>query len=379
MNEILFEEGGLSETVLEISWSKIQNNISNFRKKQDKNSLLMLMVKASAYGNGAVGICKLVEENQLADYLGVASLDEGIELRDAGIHLPIMVQNPIASRWDVLVEYCLEAEIHSLDLLTSFSEFLAKDDELLNSQYPIHLKFNTGMNRLGIDSSELDQLIIQLKNKKGWQVKSILTHLSSAGMKEEDEFTLKQIKEFEQIHQKLKPYLPETLILHALNTSGMERHSDAQFNMIRLGIGLYGGAESNSMSNALQASSKLSTQVISTRKVKEGDSISYSRSGRAQKDTNIAILSIGYADGFPIKMGNGNWQLEVNGKLYPTIGVVCMDLCMINTGEDALEVGSEAIVFGGQKSIFEYAEALDTIVYEALTIIGSRVKRRIVN
>ncbi len=378
MKEVLFEEGGLSETVLEISWSGIRNNIEQFRKKQVDNSLLMLMVKASAYGNGVIGLCKLIEEQQLANYLGVATLDEGIQLREAGIHLPIMIQNPSPTAWKVLIEHCLEPEIHSLDLLSSFNNFLAKNDELSKSQYPIHLKFNTGMNRLGIDSAELDALIGQLETQQAWQVKSLLTHLSSAGEEKEDEFTREQIREFEDINQKLSPYLSKDLILHALNTVGIEKHSEAQFNMIRLGIGLYGGPESKSMGNSLQTTSKLITKVISSRKVKKGASISYSRSGRAQKDTHIAVLSIGYADGFPIKMGNGNWEIEINGQLYPTIGVICMDLCMVDTGDRLIEVDSDAIVFGGKKSIFEYAKALDTIVYEALTNIGRRVKRKII-
>lgn len=378
MSNIRFEEGKLGETTLEINWEAVKHNLHYFRNKLSPTTGIMLMVKANAYGSGAVGVSKLAEQDQLADYLGVTNIDEGIELRNAGVELPIMLQTPNSRDWKLIVEHCLEPEIHNLELLTSFTHFL-KGEPSISPDYPIHLKFNTGMNRLGIDKDEMNAVIAMLKNEPSWQIKSIMTHLSSTGNVDHDDFTREQIESFESIQKELEPHLKNTPIFHALNTDGIERHTSAQFGMVRTGIGIYGGSSNANLKSALKAATTLKTTVISCRRVKKGSSISYSRSGWVEEDSNIAVLSIGYADGFPIRLGNGKWQIEINGKLYPTIGVVCMDLCMVNLGEDEVQTGDEAIIFGGQLSLFDYAEALGTISYEALTNISSRVKKAIVD
>jgi len=378
MSKILFEENKLGETTLEINWEAVKNNIHYFKKELAPETLIMLMVKASAYGNGAIGISKMAQQDQLADYFGVVNIDEGIELRNTGIETPIMVQNPSSSDWKDLIDYGLEPEIHSIELLRSFSLFMEQNQALEIHQLPIHLKFNTGMNRLGIDREEMEELTQLLDKPHSWQIRSVMTHLSSTGIEAEDEFTQTQLKEFEEIQKSIQAYLKETTLFHALNTDGVARHTAAQLQMVRLGIGIYGCSTSPSLKKELQPATTLKTKVISSRRVQKGASISYSRSGKAEADCNIAVLSIGYADGFPIRLGNGQWEFEVDGKLYPTIGVVCMDLCMINLGNDEVEVGTEVIVYGGKRSIFDYANAMGTVPYEAMTSLSSRVKKIIV-
>ena len=374
----MFEENKFGETSLEVNWSVVENNMLQLKKLLHSDTLMMLMVKAAAYGHGAIGIASLAEKSGLIDYLGVVNVDEGIELRKAGVQLPIMVQNPKPAEWQVFLDHHLEPEIHSIELLSSFSDFVRESENKDQHPHPIHIKLNTGMNRLGIDSKELSALIAIIEGNEALRIRSVLTHLSSAGESKDDDFTNMQFNEFDRMLQELKVILDDSCLIHALNSEGVGRHSDKQYKMIRTGIGIYGNSSNSSLKEITKPATKLLTKVIATRRVEKGGTISYSRSGVAEKDSNIAVLSIGYADGLPVRLGNGKWMMEINNKLYPSIGVVCMDLCMVDLGEDVVKAGDDAIVFGGQKDIFDFAEAMCVSTYEAMTGISSRVKKVII-
>jgi len=278
----------------------------------------------------------------------------------------------------VMIEQCLEPVIHSFEMLQSLLSYLNSQENLVSGGYPIHLKINTGMNRLGFNNSEVPELVEGLKDQASIRVSSIMSHLSSSGNYSDEAFTLKQIKDFQQACDELKSSLGIEPTCHILNTDGINNFLSYQMDMVRLGIGLYGASEADDLKHDLQPAARLTSKVIATRRVLKGESISYNRSGQVVEDSNIALLSLGYADGIPRKLGNGNWQVEINGKLYPTIGNICMDLCMLNVGQDEVQVGDDAILFGGKKTIFDFAKAQNTITYEALTNIGSRMKRKLV-
>lgn len=366
-----------SPTIIEISREAIIHNFQFFRHLLKDSTQIMAMIKASAYGNGATEIAKLIEEEKLAEYIGVAYVSEGIELRAAGVELPIMVINPSKDNFKAVVENCLEPEIHHIDQLFAFQSYLEKEN-LTSSAYPVHLKVNTGMNRLGIDPLEINELISVIEKSSACSVKSLMTHLSASGTAEEDEYSLRQLEIFEDFYRKLKNYLPNDVKLHALNSNGIYRFKNHHYDLVRLGIGLYGASALDDLKDSLKPICKFKTQVTQVLKLKKGESIGYSRAGIMPEDGYIATLSVGYADGFSRSLGNGNWEVEINGQLYPTIGNICMDLSMIYLGKQPLELGTEAILFGGKKSIHEYSEALGTISYEAMCRIGERVERRMV-
>ena len=367
-----------SDNTLEVSWDAIAHNINYFKNKLDPATKVMLMVKAAAYGHYTNVICNKIESTQMADMFGVATFAEGMELREQGVKLPVMVQNVNSQYWDIMVEHCLEPVIHSFQVLDSFLTFLQTQESLLERQYPIHIKLNTGMNRLGFNEGELPKLVDQLKNQKAIRVSSILSHLSSSGNYASEQFTLDQINLFKNMSFRLKNGLKVNAFCHILNTDGISNYVDHQMDMVRLGIGLYGASEANGLKHDLIQVARFSSKIVATRRVSKEEFVSYNRSGVIVEDSNIAILSLGYADGLPRKLGNGNWQVEINDKLYPTVGDVCMDLCMLNLGQNQVKVGDEAIIFGGQRSIFDFAEAQETITYEAMTNIGNRMRRKLV-
>ena len=375
--KVLYEENKSSINVLDINWRELRNNLQYFRKKIG-NSKLMLMVKTAAYGTSSVGISQQVEKEQLADYLAVAFLSEGIELREAGIELPIVILNPQPEDWEQMIYHCLEPEIYNLELLKSFSDFVHSSLSIKEGNYPIHLEFNTGMNRMGMEKKDLDPLIAMLSKEQAWEVKSVMTHLSSTSLKEEDEFSAHQVQQFQLILEKFKPYLPKEVIIHSLNSHGIERLEDFHFDMVRLGIGMHGASSLPQLQKKLHPTIQFKSKIIDFRKVEKGTSIGYDRAEYTTSACTIATIPLGYADGLSRKLGNGAWKVEINGKLYPIIGNICMDLCMINVGDDPIQLGDEVIIFGGEKSIFDYANALELITYEAMTSLGPRVKRRLI-
>ncbi|MFY0685864.1 MAG: bifunctional UDP-N-acetylmuramoyl-tripeptide:D-alanyl-D-alanine ligase/alanine racemase [Cyclobacteriaceae bacterium] len=352
------------QTHLEVNFEAIVHNLSCYRKLLNPSTQLMVMVKAFAYGGGSLEIANLLQFHGV-DYLGVAYVDEAIRLRKSGITTPIMVMNVDPDQFEKCVKWFLEPEIYGFRQLDKLSQL---------SRIPkIHLKLDTGMNRLGFKSNEMGELLSWIKLNDHIEVAGIFSHLSSSDVAQEDEFTNSQISVFEKNSEVLAHSLPNNPIKHLINSSGIVRYLDAQFDMVRLGIGLYGYDPVQALD--LKPTSQLKTYVSQVKVVESGESIGYNRKGRADKQKQIATIPIGYADGYLRVFGNGNGKLLVKGKLAPTIGNICMDMCMIDvTGLD-VEEGDEVIVFGELPSIQDLAKWADTIPYEVLTNVGQRVKR----
>jgi alanine racemase len=359
------------ETILEINLNAISHNLNYFKSKLSPKTKLMIMVKAFGYGSGSYEIAKLLAHHKV-DYLGVAFADEGIELRKAGIELPILVMNPEMTSFQSIIQYHLEPEIYNIRGLKAFLKIA---DEKHLQHYPIHLKINTGMNRLGFDTEVLPELIAILKNNKRVTIKSIMSHLASSDVPEHRDFTLQQIADFERDSFTLMNELNINPIRHICNTSGISNYPQAQFDMVRLGIGLYGVSNEAYEQVKLENVGTLKSVISQIRTIEAGESVGYVRRFIADGTTKIATIPIGYADGISRLWGNGVGYVSINGKQAPIIGSICMDMLMINvTGINCVE-GSEVIIFGKNPSVIDIAKATSTIPYEILTSISARVKR----
>jgi alanine racemase len=329
----------------------------------------MVMVKAFSYGSGTYEIANLLQY-QRVDYLGVAFADEGITLREAGITLPIIVMNPEENGFEMMIDYDLEPEIYHFHVLEQFNRKVAATGK---EEYPVHIKLDTGMNRLGFKELEVDELIRQLKHARQLKVHSVFSHLAASDEPDQDEFTHEQIRLFDRLSARISRELGYPFIRHILNSAGIERFPDAQFDMVRLGIGLYGiGATDH---NNLQNISTFKSTVTQVKEVKKGGTIGYGRTALAENDMKIAIIPVGYADGFNRALSNGVGRLYINGFYVPVVGSICMDMCMADiTGCDIKE-GDEVVVFGKEIPVQELAQKLGTIPYEIFTGISERVKR----
>lgn len=359
-------------TILEINLNAIEKNVSFYKSKLLPDTKMMCMLKAFGYGSGIHELAGLLQFHK-ADYFAVAYADEGVALRNAGITVPIMVMNPEEQSFDLMIRYRLEPEIYNFRLLSRFCEEVKKHQ---NAQpYPVHLEFDTGMKRLGFDVTDLRQLIVRLKNNRQIQVVSVFSHLAASDEPEHDAFTRHQIELFAQLSTDLQEFLGYKIIRHILNSAGIIRFPEAQFDMVRLGIGLHGIAATEEEKKFLQQAASLKTTISQIRNIRKGESIGYNRKFIAGKDMVIAVTGIGYADGFPRALGNEKGTMLVKGKPAAVIGNVCMDMTMIDiTGIDAAE-GDEVIVFGNELPIENVAKAAGTIPYEILTGISQRVKR----
>ncbi|MEP0367820.1 MAG: bifunctional UDP-N-acetylmuramoyl-tripeptide:D-alanyl-D-alanine ligase/alanine racemase [Cyclobacteriaceae bacterium] len=353
-------------TVLEVNFESLTHNLNTYRSKLQPQTKMMVMVKAFAYGGGLSEIGHLLQY-QKVDYLGVAYLDEAVILRQKGVTLPIMVMNTNWDHFSLTETFGLEPEIYSIPMIKKLIEVSERPQ-------PIHLKIETGMNRLGFVEEDIAELIQILKSNPQIHVAGIFTHFSSSEEASNDEFTQEQAEKFNIAYDKLVEALGYSPIKHALNSSGIVRWSQYHFDMVRLGIGLYGYDSSATISN-LRAISSLKSRVSQIRKVKSGESIGYSRMGTATKDGKIAVVPIGYADGYFRKFGRGSAYMTINGQQARTIGNVCMDMTMLDvTGLDVKE-GDEVIIFGKDPNIEKLAGWGETIPYEILTNVSQRVKR----
>ncbi len=369
-----FLEKKAHETVLEINMNAIAHNLKVYHSLLKPETKIMAMVKAFSYGSGSFEIANVLQFNRV-DYLAVAYADEGIELRKNGIQLPIMVMNPEQRSFEAMIQYNMEPEIYGFALLDKFSEILALLRNGNSDKYKIHIELETGMNRLGFSEPEVALLIEKLKLNHQLQVASVFSHLAASEDKEYDDFTKEQIKKFEAMSQLVCSEFDYPVIRHILNSNGITRHIKAQFDMVRLGIGLYGIDSSEKVQGKLMNVSTLKTTVSQIKQVKKGETVGYGRVGRVAKDKLIATVGLGYADGLSRKLSNGRGKMWVKGKLAPIIGNVCMDMTMLDiTGIDAAE-GDEVIIFGTNPRIETIAEAAETIPYEILTGISGRVKR----
>jgi alanine racemase len=360
-------------TVLEINMDALVHNLNFYRSLLKPQTKLMAMVKAFAYGSGSAEVANLLQYHRV-DYLGVAYADEGIFLRQNGVHLPIMVMNPSGDTFQQLIDYQLEPEIYSFKILNEFLDFC---QEIQKNDFKIHLKIDTGMRRLGFELTEIEQLIDVLEKRLPWaaQVASIMSHLAGADDEKHLEFSYQQIANFKLCAQKIEDVLGYYTIKHILNSPGITRFPDAQLDMVRLGIGLYGVDANRFYQNHLKPVTTLKTTISQIKIIQAGDTVSYGRTFKAEKRMQIATLAIGYADGFSRRLSNGRGKVLIKNKLVPIIGRVCMDMCMVDITDIAAQVGDEVVIFGENPSIFDLAEAMETIPYEVLTMVSERVKR----
>lgn len=355
------------ETVLEINLKAIEHNIQQYRSHIKPGVKMMAMVKAFSYGSGSFEVANVLQFNKL-DYLTVAFVDEGVALRKAGISLPIMVLSPHESTFDDLVAYNLEPEIYSLRVLESFCNFL--NDNAIWS-YPIHIKLDTGMHRLGFMPDEVDGLLTLLVQLDQVKVASVFSHLVGAGDVDLLNFTQQQIHTFVKYAALLEQSLGYTVLKHICNTSGIVHHPEAHLDMVRLGIGLY-GFDMAPKDLLLEEVSQLKTTITQIKHLPKAETVGYDRKGVLYRNSVIATVKIGYADGYNRRLGNGIGKMLVNGYLVPTVGNICMDMCMLDiTGIEAKE-GDEVKVF---PDVAIAAKEIGTIAYELLTGISSRVKR----
>ena len=359
------------ETVLEINLNAISHNLNYYKSKLNPETKIMVMVKAFGYGSGGFEIAKLLAHHKV-DYLGVAFADEGIELRKAGIQLPIMVLNPEMTSFPSIIQYHLEPEIYSIRGLKAFIK-IAEQKELAN--YPIHIKINTGMNRLGFDDEIVPELIAILEKNKSVQVKSILSHLAASDDLKQDVFTKKQIADFDAISSKINRELNINPVRHISNTSAISNYPQAQFDMVRLGIGLYGVSNDEQETKNLENVGTLKSIISQIRTLNIGESVGYNRRFMVEKPTKIGTIPIGYADGISRSWGNSVGYVLINNQKAPIVGSVCMDMLMVDVTEINCFEGNEVIIFGKSPSVTTIAKAINTIPYEILTSISGRVKR----
>jgi alanine racemase len=359
------------ETVLEINLNAISHNLNFYKSKLNPETKLMVMVKAFGYGNGGFEVAKLLSHHKV-DYLGVAFADEGISLKNAGIDLPIMVLNPESTSFTAIIQHQLEPEIYSIKGLTAFLK-IAEQKKLKN--FPIHIKLDTGMHRLGFEEENIDELIAKLKGNKTVEVKSILSHLATSDDMKFIDFTLSQIKLFEKLSVKLMEELQIQPIRHILNTSGISNFQQAQYDMVRLGIGLYGVSNDEEEQKLLENVGTLKSIISQIRTIEAGESVGYGRRFMAEKQTKIATIPIGYADGISRHWGNGIGYVVIKNKKAPIVGSVCMDMLMVDVTDIDCKEGTDVIIFGENPSVIFMAKQLDTIPYEIMTSISQRVKR----
>ena len=359
------------ETVLEINLTAIEHNLNYYKSLLKPGVKLMAMVKAFSYGSGSFEIANLLEFNKV-DYLAVAYADEGVALRAAGAALPIIVMNPDVMAFDTMIENNLEPEIYSFRVFEEFIDVLNRKNL---ENYPVHIKLDTGMHRLGFMEPEIEKLQELLIASKAVKVLSIFSHLAASDEQEHDAFTQNQLELFDRLSSQISSVLEYSVFRHIANTSAISRWPDAQFDMVRLGIGLYGIDSSYPDRSPLQTVTSLKTSISQIKQIPAGETIGYSRAGTMPEWGKIATVKIGYADGYSRALGNGVGLMLINGKEVPTIGKICMDMCMLDVTGLEVSEGDEVIVFNEQIRVEDIAASINTIPYEVLTGISQRVKR----
>ncbi len=357
------------KTVLEVNLAALVHNLNVYNRLLRPGTKTLVMVKAAAYGSGGAEVAKLLEFHKV-DYLGVAYADEGIELRQAGVQLPILVLNPEASGFDAMHRYRLEPEVYSLRQLADLIRFAGRD-----KQQSLHLKLDTGMHRLGFETEDIPVLTETLRQHPNLRVLSVFSHLAASDAPQHDGFTRRQADIFLKNFAPIEAALGYAPLRHIVNTGGIARFPDYHFDMVRLGIGLY-GIDSSGLQDQLRVVNTLKATISQVKLVPAGDTVGYNRNGTVRRPSRIATISIGYADGFLRLAGGGRYAVMVHNRLAPTVGNVCMDMTMIDVTEipEARE-GDEVVVFGEGPPVQDLAAALQTIPYEVFTGISERVKR----
>ena len=357
------------ETILEINLNALVDNLNYYRSKLKPETKMVCMVKASAYGAGSYEIAKTLQDCRV-DYLAVAVADEGSELRKAGITCSIIVMNPEVSAFKTMFDYKLEPEVYSFNLLNELIKAAEKEGV---TNFPIHIKLDTGMHRLGFAPSDIPELVNRLKRQTAVIPRSVFSHLVGSDGAQFDAFTRKQIETFENASRQLQDSFSHKILRHICNTAGIERYPGAQFDMVRLGLGLYGVCPFTN--RILHNVSTLKTTILQIHDVPQDETVGYSRKGRLNRDSRIASIPIGYADGLNRRLGNGNAYCLVNGQKAPYVGNICMDVCMIDVTDIDCKEGDKVVIFGDDLPVTVLSDILGTIPYEILTSVSNRVKR----
>ena len=357
-------------TVIEIDGNALLHNLNYFKKKLKKDTKILVVVKAFGYGSDAAKIAKLLE-NEI-DYFAVAYADEGIALRNAGVEKPILVLHPQIPNLELIIEHRLEPNLYNF---TIFKAFLALADAKVLLNYPIHLKFNTGLNRIGFLHTDIPLILSRIAVTSHVKIASLFSHLAASDDLNEKEFTTNQINDFAFIIKQFYQHLEYKPIVHTLNTSGIINYPQAQFDMVRLGIGLYGFGNDEKETKQLKNVITLKSIISQIHIIEPGEPVGYNRAFTANKPMKTATIPVGHADGISRRLGNKKYSVIINNQKARIIGNVCMDMIMVNITEINCQEGDEVIIFNSQEMVNEMAKKSETISYEILTAISQRVKR----
>lgn len=361
------------ETILEINLNALSHNFEYLKSKLKPKTKFLAVIKAFAYGSDAVEVAKHLETLDV-DYFAVAYSSEGVLLRDAGITTPILVLHPQAVNFKTIINRCLEPSLYSENILQAFIEVAEKENQ---TNYPVHIKFNTGLNRLGFKESDVSAITSKLNNTTAIIAKSLFSHLAASEAEDEKEFTLHQIKSFKNIATLFEKEIGYKSWLHLTNTSGVINYPEAHLDMIRCGIGLYGFGNSAKEDQNLKPIAALKSIISQIHYIEKNETVGYNRAYKAVTSEKTATIPIGHADGIGRQYGNKKGFVIINGKNAPIIGNVCMDMIMVNITDIDCNEGDEVIIFNGTHKASRLAESAHTISYEILTSISQRVKRRI--
>lgn len=357
-------------TVLEIDGNALMHNLNYFKQKLQPETKILAVVKAFGYGSDGVQVAKFLEDK--VDYFAVAYANEGIALREANVKTPILVLHPQISNLQYIIEYRLEPNLYNFKIFTAFLK-LADEIPLMN--YPVHIKFNTGLNRLGFWHTDIPKIIASLKETNHIKVQSLFSHLAASEDLEEQEFTVGQINNFAYIAQQFYKHLGYEPMLHILNTSGVVNFAKAQFDMVRIGIGLYGFGNNEKETAQLKNTHNLKSIISQIHLIQPGETVGYNRAFVAKRPTKSATIPIGHADGLSRKLGGETGYVIINNKKAEIIGNVCMDMIMVDVTKIDCNEGDEVIIFNNQEMLQHIADSSETIVYETLTAISQRIKK----
>ena len=357
-------------TILEIDGNALVHNLNYFKQKLNPKTKILAVVKASGYGSDALQIAEFLKDK--VDYFAVAYTSEGIALREANIKIPILVLHPQTPNLQAIIDFDLEPNLYNFSIFTAFLK-LAEDNSLSN--YPVHLKFNTGLNRLGFHFKYVPKIITLLKETTHIKVAYLFSHLAASEDKNEQNFTKNQINRFSEISTEFYKNLDYKPMLHMLNTSGVINYPKAQFNMVRIGIGLYGFGNNKKETAQLKNTHNLKSIISQIHTIEKGETVGYNRAFTANKQSKTATIPIGHADGLSRKLGNKKGFVLINNKKAPIVGNVCMDMIMVDVTEIDCVEGQEVIIFNTQEMIQHIADVTETICYETLTGISHRITK----
>lgn len=357
-------------TILEIDRNALAHNLNYFKQKLQTKTKILAVVKAFGYGSDGVKVGQFLQDK--VDYFAVAYAHEGIALREANIKTPILVLHPQISTLQSIIDYQLEPNLYNHTILNTF---LTLTDSLKLRDYPIHIKFNTGLNRLGFWYNDVVSVTRKLKASKQVKVLSLFSHLAASEDLNEQTFTTKQIDNFTHIADQFQKELETKVMLHILNTSGVINFPKAQFDMVRIGIGLYGFGNNDEETSKLKNTHNLKSLISQIHTIEPGETVGYNRAFTARSEVKSATIPVGHADGLSRKLGNTKGFVTINNQKAPIIGNVCMDMIMVDVSKIDCKEGDEVIIFNSQESIKHISKVSETIVYETLTAISQRVKK----